>query len=188
MNVACVVIASQKRAQLLHEVILPSVVGGIFAEVVVVGDYHPGSDYRYLPVPPLTNTTIDALVKRDVGTLATRAPWVFYLCDDHALRGAAGPIPHDPMVIGVPRRYATDAEGTIHLCNGGLDERDPNAPYCGGHAGLFSRALISHQPWTSMPHHRNWDLIASQIQVGSGARLVPITWQVEDLEPEAHPW
>ena len=85
-GVACIVIASAKRSQLLDEQVLPSVLAADFAEVAVVGDFHPGRGYRYLHVPPLTQTTTDALVKRDVGTLATTAPWVFYLSDDHAVR------------------------------------------------------------------------------------------------------
>ena len=187
LNVACVVIASEKRLELLDTQVLPSVLVAPFLEVVVVGDYHEGAGYRYLPVPPLTATTTDALVKRDVGTLATTAPWIFYLCDDHALRGWSEP-PTKPQVIGVPLRYSTDAEGTVHLCNAGLDERDPYAPYIGGHAGLFSRHLIMQRPWSAMPHHRNWDLIISRIHVAMGARLEPSTWRVEDLEPEARPW
>ena len=184
--ISCVIIASKKRVQLLDEVILPSVLGK-FEEILVVGDYHLGDGYKYLPVPSLTNTTIDALVKRDVGTLASRSPWIFYLSDDHAVRHT-GPTPRDPMTIGVPARYSTDAEGTIHLCNAGLDELDPNKPYCGGHAGLFSKALIAQKPWTSMPHHPNWDLFASRIQMSLGATLEPVIWQVEDMEPLAHPW
>src|SRR3989442_12181237 len=93
-NVACVVIASAKRSQLLDEQVLPSVLAADFAEVVVVGDFHPGRGYRYLHVPPLTQTTTDALVKRDTGTLATTAPWEFYLSDDHAVRRTAAPPQH----------------------------------------------------------------------------------------------
>lgn len=187
LNVACVVVASKKRERLLDEKVIPSVLEIPFAEVVVVGDYHDGTGYRYLPVPPIAGTTVDALVKRDVGTLATQAPWVFYLCDDHAVRGYSTP-PADPRTIGVPLRYSVDAEGVTHPCNMGLDPNDPNQPYCGGHAGLFSRALIQVHPWTSMSHDRLWDLVNSKFQMSVGAHLEPVPWRVEDLEPENFPW
>src|SRR3989449_274952 len=139
-SVACIVIASAKRSQLLDEQVLPSVLAANFAEVVVVGDYVAGRGYRYLPVPPLTRTTTDALVKRDVGTLATTAPWLFYLSDDHAVRHVHTP-PEHWLDIGVPLRFCALNGNRIPL-NMGLDKRDQNGPYCAGHAGLFHRYLI----------------------------------------------
>lgn len=187
MTVACVVIASKKREALLNATVVPSVLAAGFSEVVVVGDYHEGEGYRYLPVPPLTNTTTDALVKRDVGTLATTADWIFYVCDDHAVRKISAE-PNDLSVIGVPARYC-QLDNMIVLLNMGLDPRDPNAPYCGGHAGLYSRPLVQAHPWTTMPHDRLWDLLASRLLVAEGARLTALQgWEVEDLEPEASPW
>ena len=76
-------IASAKRRQLLDELVLPSVVAQSFDECVVVGDFHSGAGWRHLPFRPLTGSTIDALFKRDVGTVATSSDWLFYLCDDH---------------------------------------------------------------------------------------------------------
>lgn len=187
MSVACVVIASAKRIPLLDDVVLPSVLQAGFDEVVVVGDFHPGDGYRYLAIPPVTSTTVDALIKRDVGTLATNSDWLFYVCDDHAVR-RIGQVPKDPMRIGVPSRYCY-IENMIVLLNMGLDTRDPNSPYCGGHAGLYSRKLIQASPWMTMPHDRLWDLLASKLLCQNGAILTPLTdWEVEDMEPQAQPW
>ena len=187
MSVACVVIASAKRRALLDTEVMPSVLVAGFDEVVVVGEYHAGEGYRYLEVPPLTQSTTDALVKRDVGTLATTSDWLFYVCDDHAVR-KLGTVPTDPTMIGVPARYCHVENMTV-LLNMGLDERDPDSPYCGGHAGLYSRPLIQSHPWSTMPHDRLWDLYASRIFVRAGATLKSLPdWEIEDLEPEAHPW
>ena len=186
-SVACVVIASAKRAQLLDEQVLPSVLAADFAEVVIVGDFHPGRGYRYLHVPPLTQTTTDALVKRDVGTLATTAPWVFYLSDDHAVRHVHTP-PEHWLDIGVPLRFCT-LNGNRIMLNMGMDERDQNRPYCAGHAGLFHRRLIQALPWTAQPHDRLWDLLSSRTFLASGARIgSQLGWEIEDMEPEARPW
>lgn len=191
MTVACIVVVSAKRAALVEAQVLPSVLDAQFDEVVVVGDFTPGRGYRYCPVPPLTKTTTDALVKRDVGTLATTADWLFYLCDDHALRFAPdwrAAVERTTLDVGVPQRYSMNGPQRI-ACNMGLDFNDPNRLYCGGHAGLFRRALVQAMPWTTMPHDRLWDLLASRAQMANGYRfgLIP-ELLIEDLEPEAKPW
>lgn len=189
MSVACVIIASEKRHQLVKDRVLPSVLRFLH-EIYVVGDFEEGEGYTYLPVPPLTRTTNDALVKRDVGTLATQADWVLYLSDDHALAEWDCFHPHQATAdIIVPKRFCTGHGGVVPL-NMGLDPLDPNAPYCGGHAGLFRRSLIVRRPWCTMPHDRLWDLYASSIYRSMGARIVeaPSGFAVEDLEPEAEPW
>jgi len=187
LSVACILIVSEKRVPLVREKILPSVLDAGFDEVCWVGDGEPGEGYRFLPVPPLTRTTNDALVKRDVGTVATTSDWLLYLCDDHAFRGAWGEDFSDADVI-VPQRYCTVNGQRIPL-NMGFDTNDPNFPYLGGHAGFFRRSLIQARPWTSMPHDRLWDLHASRIQMQMGARFAQSqSLVVEDLEPEARPW
>src|SRR5205823_297714 len=89
MSVAAVIIAHAARAALVKERVLPSVLR-VLPEVYVVGDFEPGAGYTYLPVPAITHTTIDALIKRDVGALATTSKWVLYLSDDHALAQWSG--------------------------------------------------------------------------------------------------
>ena len=186
MTVACVIIASAKRTKLLDESVVPSALAQAFDEVVVVGDYHPGLGYRYLAVPPLAKNTNDALVKRDVGTLATTSDWLFYLCDDHAVR-KIGNLPNHWLDVEVPARFTT-AEGQRIALNMGLDPRDQNAPYCGGHAGLFSRKLITIFPWSAQPHHPLWDLLSSRSLAAFGARIGgQLGWDVEDMEPEQRP-
>jgi hypothetical protein len=186
MNCAVIVIAGGKRSALLDSRTMPTLLAQGFAETVVVGEYHGGPGYTYLHVPGLTNTTTDALVKRDVGTLATKSDWLLYLSDDHVVV-KTGQLPEHWLDIGVPLRFCTN--GTRIPLNMGLDPRDPNAPYCAGHAGLFSRRMIQLYPWTTQPHDRLWDLLSSRSLAAFGARIgSQIGWEVEDLEPQARPW
>lgn len=177
MSIACVIIASEKRRDLVRELVLPSAIQNV-AEVYVVGDFEPGRGYSYLPVPPITGTTIDALIKRDAGTLATNADFIFYLSDDHIIERAG----EEPTgtTIGVPERRCGDHWGL----NMGLQDG-----YCGGHAGLFPRELVQRRPWSTMPHHRLWDMLSSHIYVDMGASLMSMPdWRIADVEPGATPW
>ena len=191
---ACIVIASEKRHALVRTVVVPSVLAQApaFDEVVVVGDWPDADDLpgvRYLCVEPLLRTTTDALCKRDAGTVATTSDTLVYVCDDHALD------PHFTRdlhaVLGeswdvlVPNRYTYVDTQRIPLNNG------EHARYCGGHAGVFRRALIRALPWSAGPHDRTWDVTMSRAQQALGAdfRYYPrLGIAVQDLEPEAQPW
>lgn len=214
-TVACIIIASAKRRDKVREIIVASALtqAPAFAEIVVVGDwpadpieYPPG--VRYLCVAPLLGTTTDALVKRDAGTVATTADTLVYVCDDHAL----GPhfardlnvVLAEPWDVLVPNRYTevttfpsyVSPDGKTRSEDGGgwlrvpLNNGEAHA-YCGGHAGVFRRALIARLPWTAGPHDRLWDVTMSRAQQALGAtfRYYPrLGIAVRDLEPEQRPW
>lgn len=190
-TIACVVIASRHRMELLDGLVLPSVLRQQFDEVVVVGDYHSGDGYRHLPVPPITRTTVDALVKRDVGVAATSSEWIVFLCDDHILTPNFADRLRFDLVdrglgrehVGVPTRIALHpTHGPVEL-NTGL----PN--YCGGHAGVFHRSAVQDVPWCVAPHHPNWDVYHSHMLLSRGYHLIPLPeCIVEDVEPNATPW
>lgn len=188
-SVACVIIAGPgTRSHLLRERGVPSALAQGFDEVVVVGTYEPGEGYRYLDVPSLTGTTLDALVKRDVGTLNCESKLIVYLCDDHMFigRGFAKTVRagHKELWdVIVPSRWADHPTlGRIRINNG---ERDG---YCGGHAGVFRREVIQHRPWSAMPHDRLWDLHASRIQQDAGFRFLSVAGlAVQDIEG-GRPW
>ncbi len=192
MSVACIIIAgSGGRTPLLDAISIPAALRAGFDEVVVVGTYHEGDGYRYLHVPDITKTTLDALIKRDVGTLATSAEWLFYLADDHTWAADSQTLTRLPFAsndIIVPGRWC-DGYSQPYTLNMGLHLNDPNRPYCAGHGGFFRRSLIAARPWTTMPHHPNWDLLATRIQLAMGARLYyhdePT---IKDIEPQAQPW
>ena len=209
-RIACIVIATDRRRRQVWDKVIPSVAAQGFEEVIVVGDWDETefaglhlAGYcwnEYLKVAPLTRSTTDALVKRDVGTLAVRSDVLVYLCDDHALAPGFGAalraVLDEPWDVLVPNRCTqmrnSDLQGdppeymrNIALNNG---ERDA---YCGGHAGVFRRDVITAKPWSAHAHHRNWDALISHEQQARGARFV---WSpraeltVVDLEPEASPW
>jgi hypothetical protein len=196
-TIACIVIASERRQALVDERVWPSVVAQGFDEALIVGDWIPRRNEReeYMCVEPLTRSTIDALVRRDVGALATTADVLVYLCDDHALGpdflASLREVLDEDWDVIVPNRYCIrddDATGTnvaIALNNG---ERDG---YCGGHGGIFRRHVIQQRPWAAHSHTRYWDLRSSVAMRLAGARFV---WHpragiaIEDIEPNAQPW
>lgn len=191
-SVACILIVHEPRVTLTRAKIVPSVRDVGFTEVLWVGDGAPGPDYRFLPIPKVTGTTIDALIKRDAGTLATDAEWVFYLADDHRWAchwdNMLDRLPWDDHDIIVPGRWCDNGSQPMSL-NMGMDGADPNFPYCAGHGGFYRRSLIQQRPWLSMPHHANWDLLATRIQMHIGARIIAENQpMIEDLEPERRPW
>jgi hypothetical protein len=190
--IACIVIASAKRRTLLDEKVVPSVLAQGFTEIVIVGDYKSGDGYRHLPVPPLTNSTRDAQVKRDVATMATTSDWLVYVCDDHALAPdflkqlRIARRAHEKGLqdwqIGVPSRFCKRDGETVPL-NMGLPD------YCGGHAGVFPRKAIQELPWSVAPFHPNWDVLHSRMLTSRGYELIELPdCFVEDLEVEAQPW
>lgn len=191
MTVACIIIGHEPRVASIREVIIPSVLAGGFDEVLWIGDGTPGDGYQFLPVPRVTGTTLDALMKRDAGTLATTAEFLFYLADDHAWSSTPEQLRALPFAdhdIIVPGRWC-EVGGQRIVLNMGMSGEDPNFPYCAGHGGFFRRTLIQARPWMTMPHHTYWDLLATRIQLGMGARLIAddrVT--IQDLEPQHQPW
>lgn len=185
-TIACVVIAGGKRQELLDEVVIPSVLGQAFEEVVVIGNHHSGAGYRHLPVPDVTRTTVDALIKRDVGTMATSSEWLVYLCDDHRLDPFFGVAVRDRCLpkrsIGIPARITNRGPKTVAL-NMGLKDG-----YCGGHGMVVHRSVIQEVPWTVAPHHPNWDVLHSQMLTARGYELVGLPdCLIEDVEG-GEPW
>ena len=191
MSLAVCVIASEKRRESTFPAVLDSVRAQSPDEIVVVADFPcEAKGVRSLMVPPMTRTTCDALVKRDVGWMATSSQHILYLTDDHALdpnfveryldRYAFRP----DWDILVPARYTHRDMERVWL-NVGRDHS-----YCGGHAGLFRRVLGCVLPWAATLHHPNWDVIHTKQLVAAGAKLVYAEndLAVVDLEPEAQPW
>lgn len=192
-RIACIIIATERRKRQVWERVVVSACAQGFDDVVVVGDWAQDVAWpRYLCVEPLTRTTTDALVKRDVGTLATDADILTYLCDDHVLAPnfveALRLVAREPWDVIVPNRivYTDHGVGGKFALNNG--ERDG---YCGGHGGVFKRHVVTAKPWSAHAHHRNWDVLISAEQQTRGATFL---WHpraeltVTDIEPENRPW
>lgn len=202
-TVACAVIASEQRWPLVRDHILPSVLPQGFDEVVVVGDGVIGTGYHFLHVPPITKTTVDALVKRDVAALATTSDWLVYLCDDHRLAPGflaklRGLVETTFMPILVPARFTVRCRGEGHChetidLNSGAPDWFGGPDYCGGHAGVYPRAALRAYPWSCAPHDLNWDLTHSRGFQARGFQIVRAPeLRVEDIEyyvnPASEPW
>lgn len=192
-RVACAILAGPNRHDLIAEKVLPSVVGQPFTEILVVGDYHDGDGYRYLHVPPVTGTTIDALIKRDTAAVATEAETLVYLCDDHRL----SPVFWDdlqmylpePWDLLAPSRYTVREGNTIPL-NMGRREG-----YIGGHGIVARRSALRILPWMAGLHRgdmaRIYDVTHTHDAVQRGVRVSYAddgVLGIEDIEPGAMPW
>lgn len=189
VNVACIVIAGTgKRRELIDQTILPSVLPQGFSETLIVGEHHDGRGYRYLHVPTMLGTTVDALVKRDVGALATRADLLLFLSDDHALDNDFLAIltgyAYQYWDALVPHRYTVRNGQRIHLSNGQSEK------YCGGHGGVFRREVVERFPWTTGSHDRCWDRIISYQHQERGFQyaFAGEDLAIIDSEPGASPW
>lgn len=189
--IACIVVAGGKRRNLLNLTILPALVAEGFDDLLVVGEHRADDRWRYFHVPDLTKTTNDALVKRDIGTLATEADILVYLSDDHmVLPGFAEELrdmiarPIAEWDVLVPSRWSDHPQdGRIRIPNGEENK------YCAGHGGVFRRRVVTRRPWTTYPHHRLWDLLISHQQLSDGVRyLCYPRLRILDCEPEAQPW
>ena len=191
MSLAVVVIASEKRKDTTFLPVVQSCIEQYPDQLVVVADFPwPYREkWRHYHVPALTRTTIDALVKRDVGWIATDTESIMYLSDDHRL----GPDFIDTFKadyatlrwdILVPSRFCMRTSERVALNMGQAEG------YCGGHGGIYRRRLLHYCPWSATPHHPNWDVIHTHQHVKSGARL-RYAWPdlaIEDIEPGAEPW
>jgi hypothetical protein len=192
-TIACIVIAQERRRDLLDEHVLPSVVSQGFDEVVVVGQYHAGPGYRYLHVPPVVGTTLDALIKRDTGAVATTADLLVYLCDDHRLHSNFLADLHTACSDAMwgtwdclsPSRVTFRDGEEIPLNMGKADG------YIGGHGLVIKRTALNVLPWMAGRHSRIWDKDISEQQAHLGLRLAyaPQGWlAIVDIEPGAVPW
>jgi hypothetical protein len=193
-SLAVIVIASDLRL----ETTLPAIVHSVTAqepdEFLVVASGIHSANFPFLNVAPLTRTTIDALVKRDAGFVATKSRNILYLSDDHQL--APDFVKHfreryqsGDWDVLVPSRFTVRGQ-TIYPLPVGRADQWCNWDFCGGHAGVFRRAILQKLPWTASPHHRNWDAIHSKMLVERGARLAyaDTDLAIEDIEPGARPW
>lgn len=207
-SIACVVIASEKRRSKVLNDVMPSVITQGFDEVVCVYDWPEAlyflqrrfQDTLWYHVEPITRTTRDALLKRDIGTLATTSDIIVYLCDDHALDPnfckALREVADEPWDALVPNRYTVVPSGVgphNELINMALNNGESEG-YCAGHVGVFRRRAIQGVSWMSWhadPQWRNWDVLTSKFLQQTGERFCfhpRAELSVRDLEPEQEPW
>lgn len=190
-SLAVVVIASEKRKDTTFPLVMKSILDQEPDEIVSVGDFEfPGEFWRHLVCAPLTRTTVDALVKRDVGIVATESENILFLCDDHALTPDFVQVfkkkyePDQTWDFLAPSRFTVRNGVSIPLNMGKAQH------YVGGHGGIYRREVCAMLPWSCAPHHPNWDVLHSQELVNRGCALAyaDVDLSIEDIEPGATPW
>lgn len=188
MSLAVVVIASEKRMNSTFWPAIQSVVDEKPDELVVVADFHCAGNFRHIMIPAFTKSTLDALIKRDVGAVATVSDMIMYLSDDHRL--APGFVENyrrhwegAHWDILAPSRFCMKDEKPVRL-NMGQGTR-----YVAGHGGIYRRAILRSLPWTATIPHPNWDVIHSHHLVANGAQLsyAGAELAIEDIEG-GRPW
>lgn len=189
MTLAVVVIASEKRMNTTFPLVMESVLAEQPDEVVCVADFHCAGPWRHLMVPAFTKTTIDALIKRDVGWVATTSENVMYLSDDHRLApGFVKALQYYDSTLGwdvlAPSRFCTTTDGQTVRLNMG-----EGTQYVAGHGGIYRRSIAPLLPWTACIPHRNWDVIHTHHLIANGARVAYANEDlaIEDIEGGT-PW
>jgi hypothetical protein len=189
MTLAVVVIASEKRMYATFPSVMQSVLDEKPDEIVCVADFHCAGSWRHIMLPAFTKTTLDALIKRDVGWVATTSNAVMYLSDDHRLHPGfvhafreeyEGDRGWDVLA---PARYAMKDGQPIKLNMGEATQ------YVAGHGGIYRRKIASILPWTATIPHPNWDVIHTHHLIANGAevRYVSEDLLIEDIEGST-PW
>jgi hypothetical protein len=188
VSLAVVVIASEKRAGSTFVPVMMSVVEEKPDEVVCVADFHMAGPWRHLMLPAFTKTTLDALIKRDVGWVATTSDAVMYLSDDHRLAQGFRNIyryyeNRDDWDVLVPSRFV-QKDGKPLKLNVGEGTR-----YVAGHGAIYRRRIAHILPWTATIPHPNWDVIHAHHLIANGARVVyaDVDLAIEDIEG-GRPW
>jgi hypothetical protein len=190
-TLAVVVTAIEKRRLAPFPAVMDSIIEQHPDEVVVVADFpwQGRGGWTHIHVPSITRTTIDGLIKRDAGWVATRSESVLFLCDDHRLAPDfvstfRKRYNHQPWSILAPSRYTVRDKVKIPLNVGEAEG------YVGGHGVVVRRNAGRLLPWTASPHHPSWDLLWTHQMVRLGC---PILYAgddlaIEDIEPGASPW
>lgn len=187
MTLAVVVIASEKRMNTTFPLVMESVIAEQPDEIVCVADFHCAGPWRHVMVPAFTKTTLDALIKRDVGWVATTSDTVMYLSDDHRLAPGFVKALHNcedgDWDVLAPFRFCTK-DGHVIALNMGTATR-----YVAGHGGMYRRRCGQILPWTACIPHRNWDVIHTHHLIANGARVAYANeaLAIEDIEGGT-PW
>ena len=174
-----------QRAYVLQNFIIPQAIEK-FGEVIVVGEWHDGKDYTYIPCESKAFDCTDALEQRQLGFEASVGDIVAFQHDDHIFEGDLWPMDeqlNNPDVL-VPERYTRLRRSEGELLNNGLQ-----AGYISGHFAFYNRAVLEACPWKDVPKVHIWDKEhTEQIQEASFGIHWGFTHRVYDVEMGAAPW
>lgn len=154
-------------------------------ETIVVGEWHPGSGYRYIYAPGRRMDPIDPLAQRHRAASAAMAPGIIFMNDDHMMQLA------DLMAIAETSwtpglhvlafgRKRLDADGKEFVLEDGWPE------YIMGHAIAMSHDALKAVPWLSVPEDPHWDVRHTEMlrKAGLNVAYTPgyTAWDIEQGE------
>ena len=194
------------RAYALRNWILPQYIADPYIdEVIVVGSWHEGEGYQYIPSPSKYFSCVDALEQRQLGFEASNGDVVIFQHDDHVLESPdwlrdyfdsccllADSKFKKPAAVLSPSRYTRlRSISGERLNNGepGYNSHVPPGGHLSGHCAIFRREVIERCPWTDAQKVFTWDVSATQNIVTAGFKIV---WtdaiRCWDVEEGSTPW
>lgn len=139
------------RLYALRHWIIPSYLNNKYVdELIVVGEYEAGDGYRYVSVPSVHKTCVDALAQRQAGFEAATGDWLVFQHDDHVLDEWFGLDARADVLS--PMRVRTG----VGRLNNGEAAFNPS-PYISGHCAVYKRAVLEACPWGAVPPQHTWD-------------------------------
>jgi hypothetical protein len=197
----------KQRAFALQNFILPAAIADPdIDEVIVVGEWHDGEGYTYVPKPSIHFSSDDAPHQRQAAFEVAKGDWLVFQHDDHMLENRSYNWDSDfakavlrkldePCVVIPQRRTRLRNVAGERLPNGEPRE-DPYYPasmqpigYISGHCAIYRREVLEQCPWANVPAIRTWD-IAHTAQIREAG--FNIHWsdslRVWDVEAGSTPW
>ena len=176
------------RAYALQNFILPAYCAeSTLDEVIVVGDWHEGEGYKYIPCPVSDHKSgVDSIPQRQVGFEAATGDILIFQHDDHFLDlGSLNNVmPSMPADVLAPARYTRLRNIDGERLNDGSE-----AGYVNGHCAIYKREVIETCPWNKLPEVFPLDIEHTKQILAAG---FTIKWtddiQVWDVECGAEPW
>ncbi len=174
-----------QRAFVLQNFIIPQAIER-FGEVIVVGEWHEGKGYTYIPCASKKFDCTDALEQRQLGFEASVGDIIAFQHDDHIFEGPLWPI--DEQLFGpevlVPERRTRLRHTEGELLNNGMAKG-----YISGHFAFYGRNVLEQCPWKDVPKVFTWDEEHSkQIKAAQFSTNWSFIHKVYDVEMGATPW
>lgn len=157
-------------------------------QTIVVGEWHDGDSYLYLPHPGPTKSPLDPPAQRHAAAQLAAGDCCVFMNDDHYIM----PLHLQWLQEITPTCHVT-AFGRYCYRNSqmlqmedGFMEHSPENQYCMGHAVACSRVALQAVPWASLKQDINWDVyhtIALR-QASMSIQYIPhlIAWDIEEGE------
>jgi len=183
----------EQRGYALEQFILPIwTARNVFT--VVVGSWHEGVNYHYLPAGSIYHTAVDALHQRELAYQfceenSPEFDWIVFQHDDHML---------DPSDLWSALRWhelsgsQTDIVIPVRKCikSGEVVDLNNGYPkYISGHCAIYRPNVLSKCQWREVPKIFTWDIEHTKQITAAGFTFEQDNQLiVRDVEMGATPW